>query len=71
MIHPTYESLRHAWEVRHTDIKCLPLSRDRIRVSPDELLVQPDHRELRLGELRHRRLRVHGELDPVALRQRV
>ena len=33
--------------------------------------MQPDHRELRLGELRHRRLRVHRELDPVALRQRV
>ena len=39
--------------------------------SPNELLVQPDHRELRLGELRHRRLRVHRELDPIALRQRV
>ena len=43
----------------------------RVHVSPYELLVQPDHRELALGEVRHRRLRVHRELDPIALRQRV
>ena len=55
--------------------KCLPPSLPRAMesetASPNELLVQPDHRELRLGELRHRRLRVHRELDPIALRQRV
>ena len=33
--------------------------------------MQPDHRELALGEVRHRRLGVHREFDPIALRQRV
>ena len=70
----------HAWEARRTHpailhykmSPSLPPSCDGIRTaSPNELLVQPDHRELRLGELRHRRLRVHRELDPIALRQRV
>ena len=36
-------------------------------VEPEEFLVQPVHRELRLGELGHGRLCVDSEFDPVPL----
>ena len=40
-------------------------------MKPEELFVKPDDRELGPRELGHRRRRVDGELDQVALRQRV